>query len=62
MNKKKIITIFGASGCGNVGDDLIGVTLKEYLEKKIDNVEVVLTQQHKREYIMASDIVISGGR
>ena len=61
MNKKKIITIFGASGCGNVGDDLIGVTLKEYLEKKIDNVEVVLTQQHKREYIMASDIVIIGG-
>lgn len=59
---KKRVTIFGASGCNNVGDDLLGVTLQLLLQKQLgDAIEVVLAPQHIREYIEQSDAIVIGG-
>ncbi len=59
MNKK--IMIFGASGCGNVGDDLIGLVLTNYLQKKLPKSEVILEPQNHHQDIAQADIVIVGG-
>lgn len=61
INKGKKIVIFGATNCGNVGDDLIGVILKRQLERYAGGAEVVLTQQHKREAMLDADAVVIGG-
>ena len=62
MQAKKRVTIFGASGCNNVGDDLLGVTLQALLQKQLGpHVDVVLAPQHIREHIEQSDAVVIGG-
>lgn len=61
MEAKKRVTIFGASGCNNVGDDILGVTLQALLQKQLgDDVDVVLAPQHIRDHIEKSDVVVIG--
>lgn len=57
----KRISIYGASGCGNVGDDILGITLREMLRRHIPYSEVTMYQQHIRDDIERSDIVVVGG-
>lgn len=63
MLDKKKIKIFGASNCGNVGDDLIALILKKYVENFFeDQAEVSLIPQQKQfEQIKDADILIIGG-
>lgn len=63
MSDKKKIKVFGASNCGNVGDDLIALILKKYIEGFFeDRAEVTLIPQQKQfEQIKDADILIIGG-
>ena len=63
MLDKKKIKIFGASNCGNVGDDLIALILKKYVEDFFeDRADVSLIPQQKQfEQIKDADILIIGG-
>lgn len=62
MSKAKI-KIFGASGCGNVGDDLIAIILKRYIEKHFnDRADVsLIPQQRQFDEIKTADVLIIGG-
>jgi len=60
MSRKKV-TIYGASGCGNVGDDLIAVTLVRMLQKHLYGVDVYLSPQDTRDDIETSDAIVIGG-
>lgn len=58
----KRVSIFGASGAGNVGDDLIAVILQKYLQKQLDGMAevTIIPQQHEQE-VADSDILVIGG-
>lgn len=62
MSKAKI-KVFGASGCGNVGDDLIALILGEFIKNYFkDKVEVnFIPQQKQDEEIKDADVLIIGG-
>lgn len=59
----KKIKIYGASGCGNVGDDLIALILKKYLSARVQGGEVSIIPQRQQiqESFDADAVVIGGG-
>lgn len=62
MRSKKQVRIFGASGAGNVGDDLIAAILLKALRKSLPNANVeILPQQHEPEVRDADALIIGGG-
>jgi hypothetical protein len=62
MSKSKV-KIFGASGCGNVGDDLIALILQKYLQSSLGDVTEVslIPQQNQHEELKDTDILVIGG-
>lgn len=62
MSKSKV-KIFGASGCGNVGDDLIALILQKYLQSSLGEVAEVslIPQQDQHEELKDTDILVIGG-
>lgn len=57
----KRITVFGATGYHNVGDDVIGAIIHAMFELYLPDVEVNIVPQYKREEIEKSDLIIIGG-
>jgi polysaccharide pyruvyl transferase WcaK-like protein len=58
----KKVKLFGASGAGNVGDDLIAVILQKYLQTHLLGTDVsILLQQHEQEVADADALIIGGG-
>lgn len=56
------LKIFGAANEGNVGDDLIALILKKYLEKHLPGVEVgFIPQQQQNELVFDADALVIGG-
>lgn len=58
---KRQITIFGATGYSNVGDDLIAAVLREMLLRSIPDIDITIVPHYRRELIERSDVVIVGG-
>jgi polysaccharide pyruvyl transferase WcaK-like protein len=60
---KSSIKIFGASNCGNVGDDLIALILQKYLRQAFGNEAEVdlIAQQKQYEEVKTADVLIVGG-
>lgn len=55
------INVFGAAHYGNVGDDLIGLALQQFLQTHVADSQVTIYPQHSRYAIEQADIVVIGG-